>query len=120
MIRQARTGDTVLAKSRETGRTQNPAVVAGGRRGKDDRKFGTGCSSNLVFLLPAYTCDTERRKSKREQGWQVTLTVKLRQGGVMELYKTTAKNIVVLLFLLPLRLFVPKVYTNIMTQNLFL
>ncbi len=41
MDRQARTGSTVLVKSREmTGRIQSPntAEVAGGRRGKDDRK----------------------------------------------------------------------------------
>ncbi len=41
MIRQARTVDIVLVKSREmTDRTKtvNTAVVAGGRKGKDDRK----------------------------------------------------------------------------------
>jgi hypothetical protein len=39
MDRQARTGDIVLVKSREmTGREPNTAVVAEGRRGKDDRK----------------------------------------------------------------------------------
>jgi hypothetical protein len=43
MDRQALTGDTVLVKSiREmTGRLLNTAVVAGGRRGKDDRKQNT-------------------------------------------------------------------------------
>jgi hypothetical protein len=39
MDRQACTGDIVLVKSREmTGREPNTAVVAEGRRGKDDRK----------------------------------------------------------------------------------
>jgi hypothetical protein len=46
MIRQARIGDTVLVKSKEmTGRTQI-LLVAGGRRGKDDRK------QNTLALLP--------------------------------------------------------------------
>jgi hypothetical protein len=41
MDRQARTGDTVLVKSREmTGRTRT-MPLAGGRRGKDDRKQNT-------------------------------------------------------------------------------
>jgi hypothetical protein len=68
MIRQARTGDTVLAKSREmTGRAQYPAVVAGGRRGKDDRKqkIGPGCSStyfSFSLSLPA----TQREERVRE------------------------------------------------------
>jgi hypothetical protein len=40
MDRQVRTGDTVLVRGREmTGRTPNTAVVAGGRRIKDERKF---------------------------------------------------------------------------------
>jgi hypothetical protein len=39
MDRQARIGGTVLVKSREmTGKAQTLAVVAVGRRGKDDRK----------------------------------------------------------------------------------
>ncbi len=42
MDRQARTSNTVSAKSREmTGRSLNPALVAGRRRGKDDRKQNT-------------------------------------------------------------------------------
>jgi hypothetical protein len=36
MDRRARAGDTVLVKS--SGWEQNTAMVAGGRRGKDDRK----------------------------------------------------------------------------------
>jgi hypothetical protein len=41
MDRQARTGDTVLVKSREIigiGTTHNTVVAGRGRRGKDDRK----------------------------------------------------------------------------------
>jgi hypothetical protein len=74
----------VLVKSREiTGRTQNPAVVAGGGgwvKTTENKKIGPGCSSNLVFLLSASSCDTEGGKNKIEQGWQVTLTVKLSKG----------------------------------------
>ncbi len=41
VVRQARTGDTLFVKSREmTGRTQT-LPLAGGRRGKDDRKQDT-------------------------------------------------------------------------------
>jgi hypothetical protein len=51
MEKQARSGDTVLVKSREmTGRSQTLTVVAGGRRGKDDRKQNTvapGCPVGL-------------------------------------------------------------------------
>jgi hypothetical protein len=39
MIRQARTGDIVLVKSREM--TGGTVVVSEGRRGKDDRKQNT-------------------------------------------------------------------------------
>jgi hypothetical protein len=39
MIREDRNSDTMLSKSGEvTGRAKNTAVVAGERRGKDDRK----------------------------------------------------------------------------------
>jgi hypothetical protein len=44
MIMQNRTGDTVLVKNREmTGRRKdsNTAVVAGRRRGEDDKKHNT-------------------------------------------------------------------------------
>ncbi len=41
MVRRAPTGDIVLVKSREmTGRTQK-TLLAGGRRGKEDRKQNT-------------------------------------------------------------------------------
>jgi hypothetical protein len=41
-VRQVRTRDTVLVRGKEmTGRSQTPAVVAGGGRGKDDRKLNT-------------------------------------------------------------------------------
>ncbi len=51
MVRQARNGDTLLAKSREmTGRTQNTAVVTGGRTGKDDRKQNTLATLGLRYL----------------------------------------------------------------------
>ncbi len=72
MIRQARTGYTVLVgvERWQVGPKPLPWWLGGGRMGKDDRKqkkISPGCSFNLVFLLSASTCDTERRKSKREQ-----------------------------------------------------
>ncbi len=39
MIRQARTGDTVLVKYRDDSLDLKTAVVAGGRKGIDDRKL---------------------------------------------------------------------------------
>ncbi len=54
MDRQARTGDTVLVKSRDmTGWKPNTAVVAGGRRGKDDRK--QNALAPLALTLVALT-----------------------------------------------------------------
>jgi hypothetical protein len=51
MDRQARTGDTVLVKSREmTDRSQTlPWCMARGRRGKDDRKQNT--LALLVYII---------------------------------------------------------------------
>jgi len=64
MVRQARTGDTVLAKSREmTGRTQTLPWPGGwGRTGKDDRKQNTLAPQSIyiyrvqssVWRLPKY------------------------------------------------------------------
>jgi hypothetical protein len=50
MSRQALTGYTVLVKSRET----NSAVVAGGRRGKDDRKL-----TALAPILPYFRLENQ-------------------------------------------------------------
>ncbi len=57
MDRQARTGDIVLVKSREmTGREPNTAVVAEGRRCKDDRKQNTvhwpRCMDHYMYSGP--------------------------------------------------------------------
>jgi hypothetical protein len=41
MDRQARTGDTLLVKSREMRDEPNTAMVAGGGGGKDDRRKNT-------------------------------------------------------------------------------
>ncbi len=55
MDRQARTGDTVLVKSRKRMRlAPNTAVLAGGRRGKDDRKENT--LALVVRTLCIWTC----------------------------------------------------------------
>jgi hypothetical protein len=51
MNRQARTGYTVLVKSREMTEDPNTAVVAWGKRGKDDRKqnkFTTSAEGNSM------------------------------------------------------------------------
>ncbi len=52
MDRQARNGDTVLAKSREViGRSQTLPWWPGGRRGKDDRKQNTLASLRHMVEL---------------------------------------------------------------------
>ncbi len=48
MVRQGRTGDTVLVKSTVmTGRSQKTAMMAGGRKGKDDGKQKTLVIGNI-------------------------------------------------------------------------
>jgi hypothetical protein len=62
MDRQARTGDTVSFKSREMTGSQTPPVVAGRRRGKDDRK------QNALAPLPA-TLELKEKEYTLSRHW---------------------------------------------------